>query len=677
MIKKFRLAAIAALIGYCPTIFALGLGYATVNSYLNQPLDVRINLISRSEAELATVTAGMASADDFAIIGLNRAALSVPLEFIVHRDLSDPHIQVTSSLPVRDPVVQLVLEVVWSSGRMLRQYTLFIDPPTFSSIAPPPVLTPEPAAAVTETRDRQATVAESGPEVPTSSVVEQLPSAPEQRVEADDSRTSEVPLPEPEEGEKTAVVEEDFPASEPAAAGDDSADIAERSEEALAEDGIARTAPETEVVSGNELTDETESLAAAQEEEQLSGDGPDKKALEETDSLTTAQVEDQEPASGGEVYGPVRRGQTLWGIATEWSRGMDITVNQVMLAIQRQNPRAFNRGNINSLKRGEILRMPAVSQINALMTWRVAMLEVMRQEDVYLNQWNNVAGLKDVPAVADIEAMAAAPEQPEVEETAFTAQSRLELVPPSEAEDSPDGEYGQGTSGAAGVENGESVVEELARTEEELANAQQENIYLNERIRELETELERRQGENGVAVADTTLAEMEDRLRELRQDGTRDDQQIAVVPPRDGEPWYTRLLTWMIGLVILLVAAVVWWLRSRKTADFPLDEQETVQVITEEAEEILKVLDPSDEAGSVEDDKVIDPEPHGPLHRARPLADEEAVELDSDDPETKLDLARAYISMGDIEAARAMLEEVLECGNQDQVSEAREMMEEI
>ena len=53
------------------------------------------------------------------------------------------------------------------------------------------------------------------------------------------------------------------------------------------------------------------------------------------------------------------------------------------------------------------------------------------------------------------------------------------------------------------------------------------------------------------------------------------------------------------------------------------------------------------------------------------------MELDSDDPEVKLDLARAHISMGDFNAARLMLEEVIDSGNEKQAREAREMMDEI
>jgi pilus assembly protein FimV len=48
-----------------------------------------------------------------------------------------------------------------------------------------------------------------------------------------------------------------------------------------------------------------------------------------------------------------------------------------------------------------------------------------------------------------------------------------------------------------------------------------------------------------------------------------------------------------------------------------------------------------------------------------------------DDPEIKLDLARAYLSLGDKEASKSMLDEVLNNGNETQKAEARQMMDEL
>ena len=55
--------------------------------------------------------------------------------------------------------------------------------------------------------------------------------------------------------------------------------------------------------------------------------------------------------------------------------------------------------------------------------------------------------------------------------------------------------------------------------------------------------------------------------------------------------------------------------------------------------------------------------------------DEDAHVLDEEsaDPEIQLDLARAYISMHDKEAARVILEEVIANGSEEQQAEAKKM----
>ncbi len=126
---------------------ALGLGGAVVNSYLDQPLNVRIELISQSDEELQSITAGLASAEDFELLGMSRMAISVPLEFELVTDTDRPYVQITSSLNINEPVVQVLVEVAWASGRMLREYTLFLDPPTIDSPAPQVVIKPLPVKA--------------------------------------------------------------------------------------------------------------------------------------------------------------------------------------------------------------------------------------------------------------------------------------------------------------------------------------------------------------------------------------------------------------------------------------------------------------------------------------------------------------------------------------------------
>ncbi|MCW8926643.1 MAG: hypothetical protein OQJ84_10315, partial [Xanthomonadales bacterium] len=150
MCKKIQWIITSVLAVFSPALFALGLGGASVESYLDQPLDVRVEVISQSSEELQSVTVGLASADDFEMLGLSRSAITVPLDFELVTDTRQPYIHITSELKVNEPVVQVLVEVVWASGRMLREYTLFLDPPTVSSAAPQPLITPAPPPAVTD-----------------------------------------------------------------------------------------------------------------------------------------------------------------------------------------------------------------------------------------------------------------------------------------------------------------------------------------------------------------------------------------------------------------------------------------------------------------------------------------------------------------------------------------------
>ena len=147
MYKRIHWVVVAILGLFSPALFALGLGGAAVESYLDQPLDVRVELISQSSEELQSITVGLASADDFEMLGLSRSTITAPLEFQLVTDTAKPYIHITSKLRVNEPVVQVLIEVVWASGRMLREYTLFLDPPTIDSPAPPVTIKPAPKPA--------------------------------------------------------------------------------------------------------------------------------------------------------------------------------------------------------------------------------------------------------------------------------------------------------------------------------------------------------------------------------------------------------------------------------------------------------------------------------------------------------------------------------------------------
>jgi len=116
----------------------LGLGEARVDSFLNQPLDVRMRLLDATADNLDSLTVAPADPSDYERLGLMAESLALRLDVSVDRSVSPPVVRVTSDRVVTDPVVQLLIDARWSSGRVLREYTLFLDPATVAVEAPAP-----------------------------------------------------------------------------------------------------------------------------------------------------------------------------------------------------------------------------------------------------------------------------------------------------------------------------------------------------------------------------------------------------------------------------------------------------------------------------------------------------------------------------------------------------------
>ena len=117
--------------------WALGLGDIRLSSALNQPLRAEIELLAATPDELDNLTVQLASQDTFERYDLERPLFLTSLQFeIVKSGNADGNvIRVTSSEPITEPFVTFLVEASWSRGRLLREYTLLLDPPTF---APPP-----------------------------------------------------------------------------------------------------------------------------------------------------------------------------------------------------------------------------------------------------------------------------------------------------------------------------------------------------------------------------------------------------------------------------------------------------------------------------------------------------------------------------------------------------------
>ena len=128
-------------------VWAIGLGDINLDSALNEPLRAEIDLLSATPEELAGLTIGLASAETFTRYGIERPFYLQEMQFnIVDGGVNDSKVQIRSRSPITEPFLTFLVEATWTSGRLLREYTVLLDPPTYA----PPVV--QQARAVTAPR---------------------------------------------------------------------------------------------------------------------------------------------------------------------------------------------------------------------------------------------------------------------------------------------------------------------------------------------------------------------------------------------------------------------------------------------------------------------------------------------------------------------------------------------
>ncbi|BAL25410.1 FimV/HubP family polar landmark protein [Azoarcus sp. KH32C] len=141
---------------------AAGLGSIHVFSGIGQPLRAEIELNATAE-ELQSMSANVAPADAFKQASLQYSPAIASLRFAVERRGARSVVKISSDRPFSEPFVELLLELNWSAGRMVREYTFLLDPVPVAAQLPAPVAarpaaassSARPAAAVTPAADRE------------------------------------------------------------------------------------------------------------------------------------------------------------------------------------------------------------------------------------------------------------------------------------------------------------------------------------------------------------------------------------------------------------------------------------------------------------------------------------------------------------------------------------------
>ena len=466
-------AAVQAALAACTAaasipVAALGLGDIRIQSFLNEPLRAEVELLDTRELLVDDIRIRLAASEDFDRLGVERSYFLTGIQFEVRIDAATGQgvILLSTEDAVLEPYLDFIIEARWPSGRLLREYTVLVDPPAFHH------------------------------DMVTVSVAE--------RVEAMTSKP---------------------PAGEPAPS----------------------TQSTRESSSGDSVRLRESTLPP--------GEMPERAFSAETSST---------PAAGKRYM--VRRDETLWEIAAQ-ARPQGITVQQAMLDIQRLNPEAFIDGNINLIKAGYIIYLPAAGEVNSddLAT---ALDEVRSQNE----QWR-ARRIPGVTAAATLRVSAAPP--PEGARGASGADESSMPAPrsqdtaedtavPAAADRDGDGDGPEATQSGAQAQ-GSAAQESPAQDPAPPAGTSAASAQL---LAQLDAMSERLDTvEQIIAVKDEQIATLQQALREARdaaaaaaaQRSAPVAQQVAMRPASGGIPW----LPIAGGGLLILLVSIALLLRRR------------------------------------------------------------------------------------------------------------------
>src|SRR5438309_643370 len=199
-----------------PMVHAAGLGQLSVISPLGQPLNAEIEIVSLKPGEEEGLVARLASPDAFRAAGIDFNPALATARFAIERRGGRPLLRVRTTQPVNDPFLEILVELQWTTGRLVREYTVLLDPPEYRgprAIAAAPAARATPAAAP-EPKPAEAPAAQPAPEparAPAPAPVEArpLPSVPAPAAEPAPAPAAEAQV------EKPAAAEAEKPAAEP------------------------------------------------------------------------------------------------------------------------------------------------------------------------------------------------------------------------------------------------------------------------------------------------------------------------------------------------------------------------------------------------------------------------------------------------------------------------------
>ncbi len=340
---------------------AAGLGKLTVLSSLGQPLRAEIEVTSVSADEAGKLSARLAPAEAFRRANMDYNPVLGSLSFVVEQRQGRHFIRISSSQPVSDPFVDLLMELSAGDSRLLREYTFLLDPPDSKAprnaqVAP---LTPGNASATngSAARSEAAASAAAAPTAPAAATTPAAPAAPAADSEPTAAQAAPAATAAPTPAPAPAPAQAAVPAATPAASstpipvsGEEPATtIVQRpAPSALAEELIRRQQASPADTPASASPD---ALAASRPATQ-SATGTVAQPAASNPSAAAAPA-----AAGKSADYRVKQGDTLGAIAAR-NQPANVSLDQMLIALYRANPDAFQGNNINRLRAGRILSIP-------------------------------------------------------------------------------------------------------------------------------------------------------------------------------------------------------------------------------------------------------------------------------------------------------------------------------
>jgi len=535
----------------------------TLESFLNEPLKAKVDLLNTGDLDEDQIKVRLATTEDFDRLGVDRAYFLTGIKFEIQVDDSGRgHILLTSDDPVLEPYLDFIIETRWPSGRLLREYTVLVDPPAFDQ-----------AAQVISASERVETL--EGIAAPTKKKTE-------------------------------------------AAAGSGTrVDLGQQS-------GLAP----------GEMPQRSFSSDAA-----------------------------QRPASGSRYM--IRRDENLWSIARD-AAPEGASIHQTMLDIQRLNPDAFIDGNINRIKAGYIIYLPASDEISSD-DLADALSEVKQQNEdwragrVTASAASSGPGLRISAGPQEAEPAMDAARSSASAESAASAAAALEGLERSELENQ---ELGDRLS---------ALTEQIQTLENIVAVKDDQIRALQDALREQNSSSEtpagmRRGTDDGDANRADDAADAGDVAAEVS--GTQPSEPAAAAPgttpasrteaPATAgssnqlktapEPESSWMMTWMyagIAVLLALLAGLFFWRRRNADDENSEPEQRDVFAGVELREQELQVDEtPGEEPFEDSQAPAADLEPAVPLASGSSYGqrkhDEYAADVDSGDALAEADIYIAY-----------------------------------